>query len=199
MSTMTDAQSSPKNVKANPYLTRPVPEKPPTLSEATTPLTHLATILSDQVGLYDRVETMIEQKRQVLVKGNAYELANIDQKLMVLAQDVERLEKQRQALLKEMGFEGYTLKEVIDRLSSPEAQTLRPLREQLKKAVERVQVTNQHTQGLLQMSINWVADTVNMIAKAIAPEITAYNPEGQQPSKADPRNDVMSSTIEREA
>lgn len=164
-------------------------------------LAELATILNQQVELYDTVDNLMQKKRLILVKGNAYELSNIDQKLTTLAQKGSQLEERRIKLLKEMGYHNLSLKEVIQKLSVQQAKTLNPIREQLKRSIQRVQSSNNQTKGLLQLSLNWVADTVELIAKAIAPESASYEQNGRQttPQQQQTSTQRMSSTIERQA
>ncbi len=161
----------------------------------------LKTILTHQEAVYADVEDRIHQKRRVLIEGDVHRLAGIDQELATLAQQVTRLEQERMGLLTRMGYADQPLSEVISRLPVEEAAHLRDLRTRLRARIDNIRTANDQARSLLDLSIKWIEDTVEIIAKVVMPEAASYgNQNGKcQPGKAPDGGSIISSTVQHNA
>lgn len=161
----------------------------------------LKTILTHQEAIYADVEDRIQQKRKVLIEGDVHQLAGIDQELATLGQQVTRLEQERLELLTRMGYADKPLSEVIARLPVEEASHLRELRIRLRARIDNVRTANDQARSLLDLSIKWIEDTVEVIAKAVMPEATSYGQQNGkcQPGKGPDGGTIIPSTIQRNA
>ncbi len=161
----------------------------------------LQCLLNKQADIYSEIEEKMVQKQHVLVEGNPDKLVSTDQVLTGLAQKIARLEEERIALLIKMGHPNESLKEVIETLPSGEAESLSQCRNRLVKGIERVKGENDKARSLLNLSIRWVEDTVELIANALAPEAGSYNASGVKNNRAiqEASGPLAPSTIQRDA
>jgi hypothetical protein len=166
-----------------------------------TQLNILQDILNRQAEVYAQVEERMAEKRKILVEGTPHRLATLDQELTALIQKATILERERMDWLTEMGYEDQTLRQVIASLNPIWAKPLNDLRDRLLRQMANIQETNRESRSLLDLSIKWIEDTVEVIAQAIAPEAGAYDHKGAK-NVTSHNQDVrspMSSTIERQA
>ncbi len=164
-------------------------------------LTMLQGLLDKQADVYSKVEEQMIEKQMVLIEGDPEKLSNVDQGLMGLSQQLTRLEDERIELLITMGYGDKSLKEVIQELPPKRSGNLRTIRNRLLKLIQNVQVENDKTQALLNLSIQWVEGTVELIANALVPEAGSYNAQGSKNNRViqEATGPLAPSTIQREA
>lgn len=143
-------------------------------------LSTLETLLTEQLESYRMVAGKLHEKKDSLVKGDYASLPNLDQELVILGQKTAQLEQLRMELMMQMGHPDKTLTQLIEGLSQTEANRLKPLRDNLKQVLSQIQYENEHTQSLLDLSIQWIAKTVEVIAEALTPEGASYNRKGSR-------------------
>ncbi len=161
-------------------------------------LDQLRALLEKETETYSKVEDALKEKKTILVEGKYKDLPTLDQRLIALGQKSTHLETARLELMQTMGYENHTLASFIDRLHPTQIKPMLDARKNLLRVVGDVQTLNQQTKNLLDMSIQWVEDTVGVIADAVAPEQATYSAQGQRKSNAFEDN-VPSSTIVQDA
>ena len=142
-------------------------------------LNTLEKLLAEQLETYRMVARKLYEKKDVLVEGRYTDLSHLDQELIVLGQKTAHLEQARMELMMQMGHADKTLTQLIkDFHGSDDARRLLPLRDDLRHVLGEIDSANHQTKSLLDLSIQWVAQTVEVIARAITPEGAAYNRQG---------------------
>ena len=100
-----------------------------------------------------------------------------------------------------MGHPDKTLTQLIAGMPKQDASRLLPLRDNLKRVLGDIQEENKQTKSLLDLSIRWVAQTVEVIAEALTPEGASYNRRGgRSKSSEDSANPInIHSTVIHDA
>lgn len=160
-------------------------------------------ILDQEIEIHTAMEQYLEQKKTAIIQGDLNTLMAIDDELEKMTQRIRELEKDRVALMVEMGREGETLKTFIASLESGEdSRILEEARTKLLHATQQIKSLSATNRDLLTQSIRFIEQSVNFIASILAPEGSSYT--HLQPgrttgeSKPDPQCDIPS-TISREA
>lgn len=139
------------------------------------PLIHL---LHQELQAYKAIEQKMAEKKRVLIQGDTDALSRVDQALMALGQKTIEIEEKRLKLMKTMGTPSQTLQGLIDGLDAEQASPLVEARQRLLRTVDSIRDLNQQNQSLLDLSINWIASTVDTIARHLTPESSCYNAKG---------------------
>ncbi|MGE0199926.1 MAG: flagellar protein FlgN [Candidatus Melainabacteria bacterium] len=172
-----------------------------TTTETPQTMDALKALLRQETETYQQVADALSHKTSVLVNGDYHGLAGVDQELVRLGQKSIQLETQRMAAMTAMGYENHTLRQLIEVLPPDEKKPLQTLRENLLEKVFAVQTANQQHQSLLDLSIQWVGDTMDIIAKALTPEGASYTGTGKSVKGAPGQTPIqgLQSTISRDA
>jgi flagellar biosynthesis/type III secretory pathway chaperone len=162
-------------------------------------LNALRDLLAQETETYALVADCMKQKKDLLVTGRYHDLPRVDQELIALGQKSTHLEAQRIDLMSSMGYSNITLNQFTGYLSPNQAKPFLDARQKLLRVVEEVRELNKHNRKLLNLSIQWVQDTVETIAKAVAPETASYNAQGKRGSSNDKPALPIQSTVIRDA
>ncbi|MBY0402758.1 MAG: flagellar protein FlgN, partial [Cyanobacteria bacterium] len=141
------------------------------------------------------------RKKEAIVHGDIETLSRVDQELVRLYQQNSELEHQRLSLMIQMGYQHKTLNEFIGCLEGNHAQIFKESRIKLNRVLENVKDLNQQNQGLLQLSLKWIENSVETIARLLTPETVAYSSKGDKHglfSKGE-NTTITQSTIEHSA
>lgn len=143
----------------------------------------LKALLEKETQTYqDMAKTMMD-KKTLLIKGQYKQLGTVDQELASLGNQSVQIEARRMELMSDMGQEDKTLEELIKVMPPQQAQHFIPLRKRLIHVVRDVQDINKQNSRLLELSIKWIEDTVETIAKAVTPQAATYDAKGLQTRK----------------
>lgn len=151
-----------------------------------TGLEMLQHVLEEEIHQYEAIIEKLNCKQAVLVEGKPQTLNQIDQELMALSRNALKLEKQRLSLMARMGYPKCSLSAFIAQLQPDQAAALNRRRERLLRAVNDMHRLNQDTSDLLDLSIQWIQETVELIAGALAPEGSSYTAHGNKPHAQNP-------------
>ncbi len=163
------------------------------------------SILNQEIQLYSAIENSLDEKKDIIIKGDLDRLAQIDNELEKLSERAHDLEKERLSTMVRMGKEGDTLNEFISSLQSGEDTImLEHAREQLIKTTESIKQLSKTNRDLLTQSIHFIEQSVNVIASILSPNGASYGPH---PTKRSELPDIRidkayhntASTISREA
>lgn len=139
-------------------------------------------ILEEEVRQQQAIAEKLAHKSELLASNKPQGLGKLDRELMTLAQKATQLEKQRQAAISELGHAGSTLKNVIPQLPATEVPRFQQVRDRLITTAKATERLNRDNQDLLTLSLQWIQDTVEIIANALTPEAASYNAQGSKVS-----------------
>lgn len=160
-------------------------------------------ILNEEIQVYNRVEKVLAEKKDIIIRGNVEELNRIDVQLEQLMQQAHHLEKSRLAVMLQFGRERESLRDFISSLEDDnDSRLLEQSRRQMIQVTQNIKSLSDTNRTLLTQSIRLIEQSVQIIASLLAPEGAAYsNPVAQKPldERTVPIPALMSSTIIREA
>jgi hypothetical protein len=100
-----------------------------------------------------------------------------------------------------MGYAQCPLSQFIAQLNPVQKAPLNRCRERLLRAIQDVDRLNRDTRDLLDLSLNWIRDTVEVIVNAITPEGASYTAQGSKTNAHNPAAAIapVQSTVIRSA
>jgi hypothetical protein len=170
--------------------------EPEPLSEA---LEALCRLLDEMAGRYETARRTLIRKRDLLISRQAETLKNgelqaTDRELLAVSRQVARLDQERRQLQVRMGCPDWTLGTLIEALrngipaASPEwtqaaAQNLARTRERLETVLRETDRLTREVRGLLELSLGWIRETVDILTAAATPDGTGYTAQGTGSTK----------------
>lgn len=161
--------------------------------------TKLENNLSEQLNYYNQMNSLTEEKKDLIIKGDAESLAELDRRIESIACHVLELEKKRFDILAGKVQKESKLSEFITQLDERLAKPLTELRKKLIDVMGQIQKKNELNVYLINNSIKWIEHSVSTIANVIAPESAAYNFRGRVLTNSPYNNFNTSSIIEHDA
>lgn len=158
--------------------------------------TELYEQLRQEAEQQEALAERLAQKNELLVAGQVEALLKLDRELMAEGRKARVLAGRRQELMARMGCPDAPLSRLISRLDGEASARFSGMRDRLRLAVRTVEQRNQDNRDLLALSLNWLQETVNIIANAVAPEGACYTAQGGLPV-SDPPNAPVHSTMSR--
>ncbi|MBX2859616.1 MAG: flagellar protein FlgN [Vampirovibrio sp.] len=161
----------------------------------------LKQLLEQQVDLSNQVEAKMLDRKAAIIVGDPQPLGALDEELLTLGRQLEQIEKKRQALMVEMGVESDRLTDVIDTLPPADVAVFQQLHKKLKTVTQNIQEINQSSKTLLELSLKYIEQTVQIIADALLPEGAGYTQTGGKTDAQDTSGVLgqSKSTIEHSA
>lgn len=145
-------------------------------------LKRLYALLEAQIQQYEIARQALTRKREIVVSGNAKGLQQVDRELLSVSHKVVQLEQERQALQQTMGCPPVWTLETLIHQAPPTASRslLTDARHRLLRVLHDTDQLSRENQDLLTLSLQWIKDTVNVIASAISPEGASYTAQGSK-------------------
>ena len=143
-------------------------------------LVALLNLLEEETRQYEAASKKLLEKQDILITGKPKKLPKLDQELTAISHKTKQLEKQRLAIMAELGKPNHTLSQLIETLEPKAAAAFIPCRDRLLHAAQDAKRKNQDTRDLLQLSLQWIQDTVELIAKVLTPEASSYSAKGNK-------------------
>lgn len=140
----------------------------------------LLNLLEEEARQYEAVCHKLQEKQDVLITGKPKKLPRLDQELTAITHKAKQLEKQRMGLMSELGHHQKPLTQLIETLEPKAASEFRKCQTHLVQAVQNSRRMNQDTRDLLQLSLQWIQATVELIASVITPEAASYSASGNK-------------------
>jgi hypothetical protein len=141
--------------------------------------TKLKENLLEQLNLYKYMDRLTLEKKEVIIKGHAEYLSEIDKNIEAVACQLLELEQKRLQLVSNYVSKDTKLSEFIDKLDPEVSLSLKDIREQLVGVMENIQKMNKLNLYLINNSIKWIEHSISTIANVIAPESASYNANGK--------------------
>lgn len=145
---------------------------------------NLENNLSEQLKLYNYLDRITDDKKVLIIKGDAESLAVLDRQIETVTCELLELEKKRLNLLKGLISKESKLSDFINLLDPEFAKPLSELRERLTDVMARIQHKNKANIFLIENSIKWVQHSIKTIVNVISPESAAYNFKGRVQTKS---------------
>ena len=152
----------------------------PNTSLANHPLATLLTVLDEETTQYETVVQKLREKQDILIANKPKLLGRIDQELMALSRKAAQTEGKRRTLMSELGYPNHTLSQLIETLEPKAATIFSRSRDRLMRAALDARQQNGDTQDLLNLSLQWIQDTVELIASVLSPEAASYTAQGNK-------------------
>lgn len=146
-------------------------------------LSALLAVLEQETRQLEATCDQLNIKRQILVAGKPDELLAIDRELLTLGKKATELAREREQLTLTLGCQQETLKSMITRMPAQFVPRFMMTRNQLQRAALDMTRLNREVQDLLNLSLKWVQDTVDVIASAMNPEGSSYTPKGSKTNR----------------
>lgn len=161
--------------------------------------TRLKNNLSEQLKYYQDIDKLSLEKKELIIKGDAEALSELDKRIESAACQVLDLEQKRLKLLEAHLSKNSRLSDFIKKLDPELARPLNDLRNQLLSVMQSIQRLNDVNVYLIENSIKWIEYSINTIANVLSPESSAYNANGKALTTLPYSNRSNSSLIEHEA
>ena len=116
----------------------------------------LCGLLEKQYAVQQKLLELENNKTLILAKGDDSKLDQFIKQEQPLIMETDNLEKQREALLKKMGMQEFTLKETIERAESPLKSELGDIFRRLSGVVDQLRNVNQLNMKLLNLRLQTV-------------------------------------------
>jgi flagellar biosynthesis/type III secretory pathway chaperone len=141
--------------------------------------TQLKDNLSEQLKLYKYMDKLTAEKREIIIKGDAESLSEMDKVIEAVACQILELEQNRLSVLEGYVSRESSLSEFIKKLDPEISTALSDIREQLIGVMQNIQKMNKQNIYLIDNSIKWIEHSIMTIANVISPESAAYNQKGK--------------------
>lgn len=135
--------------------------------------------LSEQLNLYKYIDRLTLQKKELIIKGDAESLAEIDKHVQTVLCELISLEQKRLRLLGGQLDKNAKISDFIKRLDPDTAEPLNTIRLQLINVMKNIEKLNKLNVYLIQNSIKWIEHSVTTITNVFLPESAAYNANGR--------------------
>jgi chromosome segregation ATPase len=165
-------------------------------------LVALLHLLDDETHQYESAVHKLREKQDILIAGKPKLLGRIDQELMAISHKATQLEKKRMALMAELGHPNQTLTQLIETLEPKAASAFMAGKDRLLRAAQDAHRQNHDTQDLLNLSLQWIQDTVELISSVLNPEASSYTAQGSKSgAKSNPNAtpNALQSTVNHSA
>jgi chromosome segregation ATPase len=150
---------------------------------------------------YRQAVDALQRKKNALVSRKPQTLLPIDRELMAISRKAAQIGQERQCLMNELGHSEGRLEALIEQVRQyhPEAVgKIRDARQRLLGVIEEMGRLNQESRSLLDLSLKWIQETVDLITSAISPEAACYNAQGGK-KKASGAPPPIQSTVNHSA
>lgn len=164
-------------------------------------LNQLHQLLESEIEQYQQAVEALRRKKAALVTRKPQALLPVDRELMAISRKSKQLEEQRQSIMTELGHPDGRLEKLIEQMNlvNPEnVSQFQDVRQRLLRTIEDVGQLNQESRGLLDLSLRWIQETVDIITAAISPEGASYNAQGGK-QKGQNHQPPIQSTISHSA
>lgn len=151
--------------------------------------------LLEQLNFYNYMERLTTEKKDLIIKGDAESLAELDKNIEAVACQILELEEKRLKLLEGRISKNSRLSDFIIMLEPDVAEPLKEIGQQLLDVMTNIKKLNDINIYLIKNSIKWIEYSVATIANALAPESAAYNASGKALSNSPYNNTISSSNI----
>jgi FlgN protein len=154
----------------------------------------LCTVIDSLHQCYVAHKQALVKKRDILTQSGmpAIErltaLQAVDRSLLTLSQRARQLEQERINIQRGMGCEALTLTQLIAVIPpgmNGISRKLQALQQKLMVALKEGKNLNNEIKSLLELSIDWVRDTIDIFSKAAAPEGASYGAFATKPNRSE--------------
>ncbi|RDU21905.1 flagellar protein FlgN [Anaerosacchariphilus polymeriproducens] len=144
----------------------------------------LVEVLMNEQKVYDEILELSKDKTNVIVKGKIKELEKITEKEQLLANDVQKLEKEREKIMNDIGLvvkkdiSELTISNIISMLTSQpkEQEKLKKIHDKLRETLNEMILINDRNKQLIEHSLEMIEFDMTLLkSMRQAPETANYN------------------------
>lgn len=144
----------------------------------------LVEVLMNEQKVYDEILELSKDKTNVIVQGNIKELEKITEKEQLLANDVQKLEKEREKITNDIGLvvkkdiSELTISNIISMLTSQpkEQEKLKKVHVKLRETLNEMILINDRNRQLIEHSLEMIEFDMTLLkSMRQAPETANYN------------------------
>lgn len=152
----------------------------------------LVEIIQLEVGAFEALLETLTQEQVALVTQDLSGIEEAVTNQQTLVERARALESARIKVVERLKVsddkapESVTLRDLIERIESPQAQKLREMREQLLTIQEEIRRVNQHNSALVKQSMKYVDKSLQILTSA-GPSPGVYGQSGKVATKSVPR------------
>lgn len=137
------------------------------------------TVISDLISLIEDFNKLETEKLKAVQQNLVTFVEEAMKKEQASIMKLRGLDKKREAIQKDLGWEGLTFQQILSQVTVVEKEELQPLFEQLSNDVTQFNSTRENAQKALEINLHHIN---KMIARKAAEESRAYTSDGN-PSK----------------
>lgn len=135
--------------------------------------------LHEQLNLYNYVDRLTTHKKELIIKGDADGLVELDKHIQAVLCELIALEQKRLRLLHGHIDKNAKLSDFTQNLEPELAKPLDDVRLQLLEVMKKIDKLNRLNIYLIKNSIKWIEHSVTTIANVLLPESAAYGATGR--------------------
>ena len=134
-------------------------------------------IVGDLIALLEDLDKTEAEKLDAVQKNRVTFVEETMKKEQVAVMKLRGLDKKREAIQKDLGWEGMSFKQILSQVNDVEREELRPLFDRLADSTRRFNDTKDSAQKALEISLHHIN---TILAKKAAEENSSYNNKGNE-------------------
>jgi flagellar biosynthesis/type III secretory pathway chaperone len=149
-------------------------------------INELLDVLHDEAALYEDLVQLAKTKKTLVIANDTHSLKDLNDKENGIAGKIQRSEKKRLGLIKDIANvlnekeSAITLASLADRMADqPESEEMRSVAQRLKKSLAALKELNEQNRTLIENALAYVDFSINLIRGATA-DAPIYAANGEE-------------------
>lgn len=139
-------------------------------------MTKFANLMHSFIELFDRMIPLEQEKLEVVKQNQVSRLEELIKKEQAEVMALRGLDQKREAMQKELGFEGMTFQEILEQLPEGQGQDLKVLFDELGSRVSSFQSVTESSRTLMEVNLHAINKAVAM--KQHGGNVRTYEEDG---------------------
>ncbi len=147
----------------------------------------LLDVLKEESKLYDELVDLSKIKKDYVIKNDTDNLKELTSKENLMAGKIQRLERKRLSLIKDISYvlnekeSNITLASLANIISDkPESQELKNVAEHLKQTLSELKQLNEQNRVLIENALEYIDFSMNVIRSTFDAQPTVFSAKGEQ-------------------
>jgi len=141
----------------------------------------LEEVLNKEIEAYSNLEKYLSDKKTVIVQRDVEKLKHIDMEIQSWSNKIQTLDAKLKQISSDFEGENLTLNQIIERIEKEKKPSELPvLKNKLNNIADKTRRQNKINLELLEHTMKIIENSVNIIANALAPEVSSYNKRGRK-------------------
>lgn len=144
-------------------------------------INNLEEVLNKEIEAYSNLEKYLSDKKTVIVQRDVEKLKHIDMEIQSWSNKIQTLDAKLKQISSDFEGENLTLNQIIERIEKENKPSGLPvLKSKLNNIADKTRRQNKINLELLEHTMKIIENSVNIIANAMAPEVSSYNKRGRK-------------------